>query len=181
MIVAKKMEPINNKKLIAFETTFSMDYHPIMGNYINVSGDVVKAMGGNFGMRVLCSVNGHTPFHCAIVSLGDGNGFIMVNTKKQKEYQLKKGEKIAVVLYEDTSKYGMEMPKELEEVLLQDEEGAKRFENLPDGKKRNIIYYVSKTKSSQLRIDKSIVFIENLKRQKPGKESISEILNAKMR
>jgi len=55
------------------------------------------------------------------------------------------------------------MPEELEALLEQESEGARLFEALSDGKKRYIIHYVGSVKSSQLKIDRAIMLINNLK------------------
>jgi uncharacterized protein YdeI (YjbR/CyaY-like superfamily) len=81
-----------------------------------------------------------------------------------------------VVLEKDESKYGMEVPPELAELLAQDPEGAARFEGLTPGKQRYIIQYVSTVKSSQLRIDRAFLLIGNLKRLPVGKESFRAML-----
>ena len=70
----------------------------------------------------------------------------------------------------------MEMPPELAELLRQDEEGKTRFNQLTPGRQRYIIHYVSAVKSSQLRIDRAILLIENLKKLPKGKESFRETL-----
>ncbi len=82
---------------------------------------------------------------------------------------------IDVVLEPDTSTFGMEVPEELEELLKQDPEGEARFLKLSPGKQRNIIYFVSGVKSSQLRIDRALKLINNLKALKEGKETMREI------
>jgi uncharacterized protein YdeI (YjbR/CyaY-like superfamily) len=86
------------------------------------------------------------------------------------------GDEVIVSLQADTSEYGMEMPEELSELLSQDEEGNRRFHLLTKGRQRYIIHYVSSVKSTQLRIDRAIMLIENLKRLPPGKESFRAML-----
>lgn len=126
--------------------------------------------------RLLCSVNGHKPFQCGTVSLGEGKGYITLSNKRMKEFGVEKGERVQVKLDPDKSKYGMEVPVELSTLLKQDPEGMERFKKLSAGKQRYIIFYVAQVKSSQLRIDRSIKLITNLKLTKPGKESFREIL-----
>lgn len=73
--------------------------------------------------------------------------------------------------FEDTSKYGVDMPEELDAVLLSDLEAHRIFETLTDGKKRGIIYMIARYKTPQTRIDKSLLLCENLKRGiRDGKE-----------
>jgi uncharacterized protein YdeI (YjbR/CyaY-like superfamily) len=70
----------------------------------------------------------------------------------------------------------MDMPEELKELLDQDPEGLRRFELLSLGKKRYIIYYVAGVKSSHLKLERSLLIINNLKLTKVGKESFKEML-----
>ena len=55
------------------------------------------------------------------------------------------------------------MPKEMEAVFESDPEASKIFENFSDGKKRSLIYYVKRFKTSQTRIDKALMISENIK------------------
>jgi len=66
--------------------------------------------------------------------------------------------------FEDTTKYGVEMPEELNAVLLSDYEAFEIFESLTAGKKRGIIYAIARYKNSQTKIDKALLMCENLKK-----------------
>ena len=66
-------------------------------------------------------------------------------------------------LFEDTTKYGVIMPKEMEAVFESDPEASEIFSNFSDGKKRSLIYYVKRFKTSQTRIDKALLISENMK------------------
>ena len=108
--------------------------------------------------------------------MGNGSGYISINSKRLKQLALHAGSEVWVKLQKDESKYGMEVPEELEELLQQDHEGKRRFEGLTPGRQRYIIHYVAGVKSSQLRIDRAILLIENLKKLPVGKESFREML-----
>lgn len=94
-----------------------------------------------------------------------GNYKMMFSKQKQKELNLNLTDEFEMQLFEDTSKYGVEMPEELEAVLLSDYEAYKLFESLTKGKQRSIIYGVKRFKGSQNKIDKSLILCENLKRK----------------
>lgn len=132
-----------------------------------IPANVVAEIGG-LGTRLLCSVNGLPFFHCGLVAYGDGQGYISINKKRKKNFRVDLGDDVSLELKIDHSKYGMEMPEELDALLDQDEQGARLFEALSDGKKRYIIHYVASVKSSQLKIDRAIMLINNLKTM-PGK------------
>jgi uncharacterized protein YdeI (YjbR/CyaY-like superfamily) len=111
-----------------------------------------------------------------LVALGGGSGYISINNKRLKQLGLQTGETAHISLQKDETAYGMEFPEELTELLSQDEEGKRRFDMLPPGKQRYIIYYVAGVKNSQLRIDRALLLINNLKQLPLGKESFKEML-----
>jgi len=125
--------------------------------------------------RLLCTVNNTLTFNCGMMPLKEGNMFIMLNKKRMKVLGVNNGDSIDVILEPDNSKFGMEMPEELAEVLRQDREAGIRFRDLSPGKQRNIIYYVAQVKNTQKRIDRALLLLGNLKQLKKGKETVREI------
>ncbi|MEJ0057769.1 MAG: DUF1905 domain-containing protein [Bacteroidota bacterium] len=142
---------------------------------IEVPAEIVKKLGGIKNQRLQCTVNKSVAWQCGLVAHKKGSAYISLNKKLLKELKAGVGDEVNVSLIKDTSKYGMTMSEELKTLLKQDKEGSRRFHLLAPGKQRYIIYYVSQVKGSQLRIDRAIRLIENLKRAKEGKESFGEI------
>jgi len=126
--------------------------------------------------RVVCRLNDSLTFQCAVMSAGEGVYFILVNKKIRDQLKLKEGSKLNVHLEKDTSEYGMPFPEELKEVLEQDPSGKKYFNLLTPGKQRNILFYVNQVKNPDLRIQRSMVFAEHLKRNK-GKLNFRELFD----
>lgn len=93
-----------------------------------------------------------------------------------KELDVHLNDEISVELKRDFSKYGFDVPEEFIEVLEQDHKGAERFNSLRMGFQRGIIYLVIQIKSSDKKIEKSIFFLENLKRTPKGDETMRHIL-----
>ena len=89
---------------------------------------------------------------------------MMFGKRYQKELGVFQNDYFEMQLFEDTSKYGVEMPEELDAVLLSDYEAYQIFESFTAGKQRSIIYTIIRIKNSQSRIDKSIIMCDNLKR-----------------
>ena len=143
-------------------------------HYLTVPAEVVEKIG--MKTRLICTINDTLSFQCGLVALGEGRAYITVNNARMKKLKIRLGDEIAVKLEKDDSKYGMEVPQELEELLRQDYEGRRRFEGLPKGMQRYIIFYVSGVKSCQLRIDRAIFLIENLKKTTEGNETFRQIL-----
>ena len=146
-----------------------LDY--LMGvHYVEVPANVVKKLGGLNKQRLFCSINKHPKFQCGMMALGEGRGYITVSKKKLKEFSITLGDKIDVTLEPDKSEFGMEVPEELIEIFAQDTEAEKRFMSISGGKQRNIIYYVSGVKNSDLRIKRALKLINNLKACPEGRK-----------
>ncbi len=143
---------------------------------VEVPKTIVEKLEGFAGQRFLCTINKSVSWKCGMVAYHNGSAYISLNKKILKEIG-PSSERISVSLVKDVSKYGMDMSDELRTLLKQDKEGSRRFHLLPPGKQRYIIYYVSQVKSSQLRIERAIRLIENLKRTTEGKESFREIVS----
>ena len=141
---------------------------------MRIPGHLLPMLGG-LGARLICTI-GNLSYPCALLSDGQGNGYIMHKQTRMKKLQLREGMELEVVLEPDTSPYGMPMPEELEAVLESDPEAQERFDALTPGKQRNIIHYVASVKSSNLRIDRALKLLNNLKMLPPGKERVRDIM-----
>lgn len=150
--------------------------HLVGMHYFEVPPEIIDQLGGKFKMRLLCTINNKLTFQGGLVALGNGSGYVSINASRLKKLGLKFNDAITVSLKKDYSEYGMEMSEELKELLAQDVEGMRRFNMLTPGKQRYIIHYVNTVKSSQLRINRAILLITNLKKTKEGKESFRAML-----
>jgi hypothetical protein len=156
---------------------FKLDH--LNTHYIELSADIVKKLGGKFNVRLLCTLNNKLTFQCGIVALGEGKGYISMNAKRLHELKLKKGDQVEVSLKEDVSTFGAEVPEELAEVFAQDQQGFIRFQKLVPGKQRFIIRHVSAVKSSQLKVERAIFLLNNLKNLSPGKETFKGMIGTR--
>lgn len=93
-----------------------------------------------------------------------GDYKMMFGKRLQKELGVFQNDYFTMQIFEDTSKYGVDMPEELGEVFKMDNEAFRVFESLTAGKKRSIIYAIARYKTSQTRIDKALIMCDNLKR-----------------
>lgn len=89
---------------------------------------------------------------------------LMFGKRLQKELGVFLNDYFEMQLFEDTSKYGVEMPEELDAVLQTDYEAFEIFESLTPGKQRSIIYTIIRITKTQTRIDKALLMCENLKK-----------------
>lgn len=115
-------------------------------------------------VKAKASFNGkELNFHGALQKR-NGSYYMMFGKRYQKELGVFPNDYFQLQFFEDTSKYGVEMPEELDAVFLSDYDAFNIFESFTPGKKRGIIYMIARYKNSQTRIDKSLILCENLKK-----------------
>jgi len=133
--------------------------------YVSVKTIDAKPFLGKKDRRVMCSLNGTKPFHCALMPDGDGHFFINVNKERRKKLGIDLDQPVTIELSEDNSEYGMVVPESFLELLSQDEMGNQLFHALTLGRQRTLIYMVAKIKSVDIQIRKSLVILQHLKDQ----------------
>lgn len=119
---------------------------------------------GHSRVKVLATFESKTISFFAALRKYHGQYIMMFSKNKQKELGLLPNAAFLLQLFEDTSKYGVEVPEEFEAVLMSDYNAHEIFESFTKGKQRGIIYMILGFKDSQKRIDKSLLLCENLKR-----------------
>ncbi|MES2587785.1 MAG: YdeI/OmpD-associated family protein [Bacteroidota bacterium] len=150
-------------------------------NYVEVPYEILVQTKSEtdktiYNQRFIIKVNDSEEWQAGVVSLGNKKGYITVKTAILKKNHLRLGDEVSVTLEKDDSEFGMIVSEELQEVLNQDFEGKQRFDLLPLGKKRYIIYYVNQVKSSDKRIERAVMLITNLKKTAIGKEEFRILL-----
>lgn len=144
-------------------------------HYLEIPQEVVQQLG-TLKQRLHCTVNAKVKFQCGLMALGEGKAYISISKKRMQELGVKLEDTVTVKLEKDDSTYGTEMPAEMEELLRQDEEGNRRFLLLKPGMQRYMLNHVGAVKSVQLRVDRAITLIENLKKLPEGKEDFRAML-----
>jgi len=162
-----------------FET--SIDYlSNLRLHYLIIPSEILTTLNkgeekGKFNQRVIVRVNDSVEWQGGIVALKDGDGYISFSSARMKKLGLERYDEVNVELKLDISEYGHEFPAELEELFLQDPEAKERFEMMTKGKQRTIIYYILQAKSTDKRLERSLLYMNNLKLIAPGKETMSAI------
>ncbi|WP_299334610.1 YdeI/OmpD-associated family protein [uncultured Psychroserpens sp.] len=103
-------------------------------------------------------------YHAALLPKKNGLTTMYFSNEKQKTLGIFMNDYFSIQLIEDQTKYGVEMPEELDAVLMSDHEAFSVFESLTPGRQRSIIYTIKRYKSIQTRVDKALILTENLKR-----------------
>ena len=119
---------------------------------------------GHKRVKVIANFDGRTITFYGALQKRNSRYYMIFGKKNQKALGVYPNDYFELQFFEDTSRYGVEMPEELDAVLQSDLKAYSIFDSFTDGKKRGIIYMVLGYKNSQTRIDKSLLICENLKR-----------------
>ncbi|WP_226391249.1 YdeI/OmpD-associated family protein [Penaeicola halotolerans] len=123
------------------------------GYYIlKVAAEAVARFAKGAKTRFICSIDDVLTLSCGLNHFGDGDFYIMISAKYLSRLGKNVGDEVMYTLAEHPNPLGVDMPEVLEAVLAQDEVLHARFESMTDGRKRSIIFAVSKLKD----IDKQI-------------------------
>ncbi|MBW0162584.1 MAG: YdeI/OmpD-associated family protein [Sediminibacterium sp. Gen4] len=114
--------------------------------------------------RCICTLNGKSNLHVALQSRKEEGYFIYISKRVLKELSLKKGMTVQMELKEDESQFQFEEAEEWNEVLATDPIAKDIFDQLTPGNQRSILYLITRVKSSEKRIERSLHIAEQLKR-----------------
>lgn len=155
-------------KPIKFKSVLTRSTGEYGGLYLPVPESVALKFKVEQGTRrVVCTATDGFSFQCAVLPHSKGF-YIGTNKTIRDALGIDEGDKITLSIVKDESKYGMPMPKELQEVLNQDPEGDKLFHALTPGLQRSMLYSIGKRKDVDDRIQTSLILVEHLK-QNDGK------------
>jgi len=130
---------------------------------IQVPDKIVSEIKKLENKRFIIKLNDKVEFPGTIIPVETGIYIVLVNKERVRKLKLSLGDTVQVNLIHDESTYGMPIPEEFQEVLNEDPEGKEALESLTPGKIRSLIYIVSKFKSAEKRIEKSVVILDHLK------------------
>lgn len=150
------------EKVIKFNTVLENTTNDAWGFCIVVPNEIAEQLIEGKSRRVVCVLNDSMEFQCGLIP-AKGRFVIGVNKKTRETLGLNTGSPLQVALRKDTSKYGLPVPEELEEVFRQDEEGSRLFHALTAGRQRTLLFIVGSAKNTDKRIERAIIIVEHLK------------------
>ena len=128
--------------------------------HLKIDASVVEGFSNGKRTRLICSLEDRLEFQCGLNHYGDGNFFIILNTKNVQKLGKSLGDPISFSLSEDPNPLGVEIPEVLLHLLDQDDFLKKRYESLTDGKKRSIIHQINRIKDIDKQINKAVELID---------------------
>lgn len=117
----------------------------------------------NFGKRLLCTINGHTTIHSALMPIKSGGYYITIGKNYLKPLNAAEGSVVSVTFKKDTSELQFEEPEELAAVLEMDDEANAIFKKLTEGNRRSLAYLVTAVKNTDGRIKRALLIAEKIK------------------
>ncbi len=157
---------ISSHQEFRFTSILERSNNKLWGAHLRVPVEVEKKLIDKKSRRVICTLNGEEEYQCAILHYRTRLPVISVNTGLRKKLRLDFGSEVDVTLKKDSSEYGLPLPEELWELFLQDKEGSRVFHSLTRGKQRTLLYIVGQGKSTDKRIERSLVIVQHLKTNK---------------
>jgi translation initiation factor IF-1 len=148
------------KKSFSFDTCLVEYKDTLVSAVVEIPAEVVQQLPSG-RVRVEGKLN-QTPFNLAIQSKKNGARYLSVSLAMRRTAKIKPGDKINLSFtIVDPDK--LDIPEEMEAVLAQDNEGAKKWNRLTVGLQRSLVHYINSTKNIDLRIERSLYLINKVK------------------
>lgn len=146
-----------------FKAVISKYDNSLWAFHVKVPDDIYQLFADTKIKRVLMQIDDSEKLHAGFMPEGNGKYFLMLSKDVMKKLHLAIDQNVTVTIEEDTTKYGMPIAEEMKELLELDPDGEVLFHKLSPGKIRSLLYTVNKFKSSDKRIEKSVIILEHLK------------------
>lgn len=148
------------KQSFTFETRLTEYKDMLVSTVVEIPADVVKKLSTG-RVRVEGKLNS-VPFNLAIQSKKNGPKYLSVSQAMRKSAGVKPGDKVKVSFsVVDPDK--LDLPEEMEAVLAQDDEGAKKWNKLTVGLQRSLVHYINSSKNVDVRIERALFLINKVK------------------
>ncbi|HNC31199.1 MAG TPA: YdeI/OmpD-associated family protein [Cyclobacteriaceae bacterium] len=148
------------KQSFTFETRLTEYKDMLVSTVVEIPADVIKKLPTG-RVRVEGKLNS-APFNLAIQSKKNGPKYLSVSQAMRKSAGVKSGDKVKVSFsVVDPDK--LELPEEMEAVLAQDDEGAKKWNKLTVGLQRSLVHYINSSKNVDVRIERALFLINKVK------------------
>lgn len=132
-------------------------------HYVQILNDSALELVNSGHKRVIADINKSIKLHCSIMRSNKVGYFIYLGSKVLAELKLKESDIVAIDFQKDNSEYQFEYPEEFQEVLNTDGDAMQIFNTLTDGHKRSLIYLITRVKSVDKRIERSLKIAEYIK------------------
>lgn len=148
------------KKNFSFETRLVEYKEMLVSTVIELPVEVVSQLPPG-RIRVEGKMNS-VSFNLAIQNKKNGPKYISVSQAMRREAKVKPGEKVNVSFHiADPDK--LDLPEEMQAVLAQDDEGAKKWNRLTVGLQRSLVHYINSSKNIDVRIERALFLINKVK------------------
>jgi len=148
------------KQSFSFETRLTEYKDMLVSTVVEIPGDILKKLPAG-RVRVEGKLN-QVVFNLAIQSKKNGPKYLSVSKAMQKSAKVKPGDKVKVsFVIVDSDK--LDLPEEMEAVLAQDDEGAKKWKKLTVGLQRSLVHYINSSKNIDVRIERALFLINKVK------------------
>lgn len=148
------------KQTFSFQTRLTEYKDMLVSTVAEIPVDIVKNLPAG-RVRVEGKLN-QIAFNLAIQSKKNGPKYLSVSQAMRKAAGVKAGDKVKVSFaIVDPDK--LDLTEEMEAVLAQDDEGAKKWNKLTVGLQRSLVHYINSSKNIDVRIERALFLVNKVK------------------
>ncbi len=128
--------------------------------HIPLSAEVVQSLPEGAKTRIICQLDERVRIRCGLNPLGKGAYFILIAKRYIEALEKKEHDLISYELTVDPDPLGVDIPEVMHELLDQDPEAKKTFDQLGNPRKRTLIHRINRIKNIDLQVRHILDFLE---------------------
>ena len=127
-------------------------------HFVHLDSKIVDEFEKREKTRLLCIVDNMVSYSCQIKKKEE-TYFIMISASNLKKLKKKAGDEVAFEICQHPNPLGVDVPEVLEVFLSQDPEAQTIYDTFTDGKKRTLIFSISRVKNIDLQVQRITDFL----------------------
>ena len=128
--------------------------------HIPLSAEVVQSLPEGAKTRIICQLDDSVRIRCGLNPLGEGAYFILIAKRYVEALEKQEHDLITYELTVDPDPLGVDIPEVMHELLDQDAEAKKTFDQLGNPRKRTLIHRINRIKNIDLQVRHILDFLE---------------------
>lgn len=152
---------MKKKKTYRFDGVVELQERGLRSWFVRFPHSVEEEFGTRSSVRVTGTINGHA-IDRALIPMGDGSHYILLNTEMRRTMGLRAGSAVAVVLTENDRPEELELPEELAACFEMEPEAQQLFDAHIPSVRRNVVYWIASAKTPETRAKRAAEMLHRI-------------------
>ncbi len=152
---------MKKKKTYRFDAVVELREGELKSWFVRFPHSVEEEFGTRSSVRIKGTMNG-LPIDRALIPMGDGSHYILLNTEMRRKMGLRAGSPVAVIIAENDKPEELDLPEELAACFEMEPEAQRLFEGHIPSVRRNVVYWIASAKTPETRAKRAAEMLHRI-------------------